>query len=107
MIPSRGATIEIVVGLPMHSAFSRFIGVGRTDWFRLPLPPNRTGGFSASRSPVGGFSSERIDRLAPGQMLTRTTRAPQSRHLAHSYNPGPFPARHSLFRVARCLRVSS
>src|SRR5689334_5481205 len=28
------------------------IGVGRDDWFRLPLPPNRTGGSPASGSPV-------------------------------------------------------
>jgi hypothetical protein len=28
------------------------IGVGRNDWFRSPLPPNRTGGSPASGSPV-------------------------------------------------------
>src|SRR5271157_4439639 len=43
------------------------IGVGRADWFRSPLPPNRTGGSPASGSPVGGFTSKkRIDRSEPG-----------------------------------------
>ncbi|MGO9269512.1 MAG: AbrB/MazE/SpoVT family DNA-binding domain-containing protein, partial [Terriglobia bacterium] len=37
------------------------IGVGRAG-LALPLPPNRTGGFPASGSPVGGLTSERIDR---------------------------------------------
>jgi hypothetical protein len=37
------------------------IGVGRTDGLRFPLPPNRTGGFPASGSPVGGVTSERSD----------------------------------------------
>jgi hypothetical protein len=31
------------------------IGVGRTDWYRSPLPPNRTGGSPASGSPVDGY----------------------------------------------------
>jgi hypothetical protein len=39
----------------------RTIGVGKADWFRPPLPPNRTGGFPASGSPVSGFTSMRID----------------------------------------------
>jgi len=30
------------------------IGVGKADWFRPPLPPNRTGGSPASGSPVNG-----------------------------------------------------
>src|SRR5512139_724942 len=30
------------------------IGVGRAEWLRLPLPPNRTGGSPASGSPVSG-----------------------------------------------------
>ena len=34
-----------------HSVCHR-IGVGTRDWFRAPLPPNRTGGFPASGSPV-------------------------------------------------------
>ncbi len=37
------------------------IGVGKADWVRPPLPPNRTGGFPASGSPVDGFTSPRID----------------------------------------------
>ena len=37
------------------------IGVGRTDWIRFPLPPNRTGGFPASGSPVDGFTLEWVD----------------------------------------------
>ena len=35
------------------------IGVGRTDWIRSPLPPNRTCGSPASGSPVGGLTCER------------------------------------------------
>ena len=31
------------------------IGVGRTDWFRPPPPPNRAGGFPAHGSPVSGL----------------------------------------------------
>ena len=41
------------------------IGVGRAEWSRSPLPPNRTGGSPASGSPVGGLTSERIDRSEP------------------------------------------
>jgi hypothetical protein len=33
---------------------NRYIGVGTADWFRLLPPPNRTSGFPASGSPVGG-----------------------------------------------------
>src|SRR5262249_39700832 len=33
---------------------SNMIGVGRIDWVRSPLPPNRTCGSPASGSPVGG-----------------------------------------------------
>ena len=43
------------------TGFRAFIGVGRTGWSRSLLPPNRTGGFPASGSPVGGFTSKRID----------------------------------------------
>ena len=42
------------------------IGVGRADWLRLPLPPNRTGGSPAYGSPVGGFTSKRIDETSMG-----------------------------------------
>ena len=44
------------------------IGVGRTDWVRSLLPPNRTCGFPASGSPVDGFTSERIDRPWHGRL---------------------------------------
>jgi hypothetical protein len=37
------------------------IGVGRPDWVRAPLPPNRAGGFPAHGSPVDGFTSVRIE----------------------------------------------
>jgi len=47
------------VALPLPAAG---IGVARVDWFRLPLPPNRTGGSPASGFPVGGLTAERIDR---------------------------------------------
>ena len=33
------------------------IGVGKADWIRPPLPPNRTGGSPASGFPVSGPSS--------------------------------------------------
>jgi len=42
------------------------IGVGRDDWFRLPLPPNRTGGSPASGSPVGGLTHEGTGRREHG-----------------------------------------
>src|SRR5262245_39433405 len=83
------------------------IGVGRTDWFRLPLPPNRIGGSPASGSPVGGFTSERIDKLAHGQMLTRTARALQSKHLAIVDDRDHVHVRVSLVGVAECFGVAS
>jgi hypothetical protein len=46
--------VKMVLGAAV--CCSRFlIGVGRTEWSRSPLPPNRTGGSPASGSPVGGF----------------------------------------------------
>src|SRR5665213_480683 len=42
------------------------IGVGKADWFRLPLPPNRTGGFPASGFPVSGPSSWKNQVVAVG-----------------------------------------
>ena len=50
-----------------HVLQSAYIGVGRTEWSRSPLPPNRTGGSPASGSPVGGLTSKRIDRSEPGR----------------------------------------
>lgn len=63
------------------------IGVGRADWFRLPLPPNRTGGFPASGSPVGGFTSPRIVVLPQWLIQVLSTLAPQSMHSASVYGP--------------------
>src|ERR1700692_4767664 len=65
------------------------IGVGRTDWIRSPLPPNRTCGSPASGSPVGGFTSERID--GPGHRLLGRSTAPaqQSRRWASGCGLGP------------------
>ena len=38
------------------------IGLGTAHWFGPPLPPNRTGGFPASGSPVDGFTSVTVLR---------------------------------------------
>src|SRR5260370_38673245 len=40
------------------------IGVGRADWIRLPLPPNRTCGSPASGSPVDGLTFKRTHQPA-------------------------------------------
>src|SRR6516165_4536336 len=42
------------------------IGVGRTDWVRSPLPPNRTGGSPASGSPVDGSPARGLTDLSIG-----------------------------------------
>ncbi len=55
------------------------IGVGRTDWVRSPLPPNRTCGSPASGSPVGGVTSKRIDGPSDGLRLGKTAHARQRR----------------------------
>jgi hypothetical protein len=52
-------------GRPSHTPPHR-IGVGRADWIRLPLPPNRTGGFPASGSPVGGSPPRGLTDQAMG-----------------------------------------
>jgi hypothetical protein len=52
------------------------IGVGRAA-IPLPLPPNRTGGFPASGSPVGGVTSERIDRADRARDGERAAKRPQ------------------------------
>jgi hypothetical protein len=44
------------------------IGVGRPDWVRAPLPPNRAGGSPAHGSPVDGFTSVRIERPWHGRL---------------------------------------
>ena len=46
----------------------RPIGVGRPDWVRAPLPPNRAGGSPAHGSPVDGFTSRRIERPRHGRL---------------------------------------
>jgi hypothetical protein len=45
------------------------IGVGSIDWFRRPLPPNRTCGSPASGSPVGGFTRKGTDGPKDGCLL--------------------------------------
>src|SRR5664279_1800657 len=55
------------------------IGVGKA--FGPPRPPNRTGGFPAYGSPVGGFFIETVSQFA-GLPEVRTTRHLRSRHLA-------------------------
>jgi len=42
------------------------IGVGITHWFASPLPPNRACGSPAHGSPVGGYTSTRINYLLIG-----------------------------------------
>jgi len=54
------------------------IGVGRTDLFRSLPPPNRAGGFPAHGSPVGGFTSKRIDTLTHGLLSGYTVPDQQS-----------------------------
>src|SRR5262245_26953384 len=60
-----------LVGLDprVHLLCRKMTGVGSVDWFRYPLPPNRTCGSPASGSPVGGLTCERTGmrryRLAP------------------------------------------
>jgi hypothetical protein len=58
--------IEVAGPVPATSiilapCFNIRIGVGSVDWFRYPLPPNRTCGSPASGSPVGGLTCERTD----------------------------------------------
>jgi len=42
------------------------IGVGATDWFRPPLPPNRTGGSPAYGSPVDGLPTGGLNKTNMG-----------------------------------------
>src|SRR5712671_6147824 len=74
------AALSVVAGLvPATSitlalCFNVRIGVGSIDWFRSPLPPNRTCGSPASGSPVGGLTREGTDgprtwRLVQAQRL--------------------------------------
>ena len=59
---------------------------GRNRELTLPLPPNRTGGFPASGSPVSGPLFEHW-LLWPGLRLRRLTRVPRNRHLASGDDP--------------------
>src|SRR5436309_3979423 len=61
------------------------IGVGRTS--RFPLPPNRTGGFPAYGSPVGGLTSKRVDAHEHEPHLRRTSLAPRRKHWASDCDP--------------------
>ena len=63
------------------------IGVGRTDWTRFPLPPNRTGGFPASGSPVDGFTPEGVDTPPDGPLPGRSTHGPQRTRWANADDP--------------------
>ena len=68
--------------VPLGGSFPLAIGVGRTNWLRSPLPPNRTGGSPASGSPVGGVTYERVDkptRGATGGMPASGNRNPRDR----------------------------
>ena len=56
------------------------IGVGKANWIRPPLPPNRTGGIPASGSPVSGLTSERTEWPRRGPVPERTTPAWQRMH---------------------------
>ena len=53
---------------------------------RLPLPPNRTCGSPASGSPVGGFTSERIDGLVVGCEVGEQP-TPSKEALEHLFRP--------------------
>src|SRR3990172_2544316 len=63
----------------MHRGRALLIGVGIGS--HRPRPPNRTGGFPAYGSPVGGFFIETVSLFAR-PCEARTTRLPRSRHLA-------------------------
>ena len=55
-----------------------FIGVGKVDCFRPPLPPNRTGGSPASGSPVGSVLMGTYSRRH-GLLLRTATHVRQNR----------------------------
>src|SRR3954453_20774084 len=74
---------------------------------RSPLPPNRTGGSPASGSPVGGFTSERIDGPDHGRGCRRTAHAQQRRYSASDDGPDPDPVLVSLGGGAGCFEGAS
>ena len=61
-LQSSNPTFTGTYTLPISIHLQAHIGVRKADWFRPPFPPNRTGGFPASGSPVDGVTSERIER---------------------------------------------
>ena len=65
-----------------HDTCSAPIGVGRPDWVRAPLPPNRACRSTAHGSPVDGLTSVRIERPRHGRLPDRTAPAWQRTHLA-------------------------
>jgi len=53
----------------VHGEVEFVIGVGKSDWFRTPLPPNRTCrspafGSPVDRSPSSGLTDRRMGRVA-------------------------------------------
>ena len=58
----------LLMGPPGTGKTHIAIGVGRPDWVRAPLPPNRAGGSPAHGSPVDGFTSRRIERPRHGRL---------------------------------------
>ena len=64
---------------PVRIGKASWIGVG--IGFRRPRPPNRTGGFPAYGSPVGGFLIGAVSLVAR-LCSSRTARQPRRRHLA-------------------------
>ena len=63
------------------------IGVGRPDWVRAPLPPNRASGSPAHGPPVDGPTSVRIERPWRGRSPDCIARARQRRRLASECDP--------------------
>src|SRR3981081_535823 len=71
--------VQKSVCLRCEAGFDWLIGVG--IGFRRPRPPNRTGGFPAYGSPVGGFFIETVSQFARLHEV-RTARQLRSKHLA-------------------------
>src|SRR5437870_8510867 len=58
--------MKYVLSLSPQSGRPKNIGVGRGDWLRSSLPPNRTGGSPASGSPVSGSPPRGLTQLRLG-----------------------------------------
>ncbi len=68
---SGGAVRVLILSAhPRDPVLRLWIGVGRADWFRLPLPPNRTCGSPASGSPVDGVTCKRTGVLWHGLLAS-------------------------------------